>query len=79
VWRVTAASARPGTRFAAWSIRAGVQLFYLSLIMGASVQMLDERYGHLVPDSEEFLRGLLDTYDNATEEAQESCGNRTDA
>jgi integrase len=49
--------------FAAWSIRAGVQLFYLSRIMGTSVQMLDERYGHLVPDSEEMLRGLLDAYD----------------
>ena len=49
--------------FAAWSIAAGIQLFYLSRIMGTSVQMLDERYGHLVPDSEEMLRGLLDTYD----------------
>src|SRR5207342_3162792 len=45
--------------FAAWSIAAGVQLFYLSRIMGTSVAMLDERYGHLVPDSEEMLRGLL--------------------
>ena len=54
--------------FAAWSIRAGVQLFYLSRIMGTSVQMLDERYGHLVPDSEEMLRGLLDSYDVREEE-----------
>ncbi len=35
--------------FAAWSIRAGVQLFYLSRIMGTSVQMLDERYGQPRP------------------------------
>jgi integrase len=49
--------------FAAWSIRAGIQLFYLSRIMGTSVEMISQTYGHLVPDSEEYLRGLLDTYD----------------
>jgi integrase len=49
--------------FAAWSIRAGVQLFYLSRIMGTSVAQIDKTYGHLVPDSEEYLRGLLDAYD----------------
>jgi hypothetical protein len=38
--------------FAAWSIRAGVQLFYLSRVMGASIEMI----GHLVPDSEAYLR-----------------------
>jgi integrase len=51
--------------FAAWSIAAGVQLFYLSRIMGTSVAQIDATYGHLVPDSEEYLRGLLDTYDEA--------------
>ncbi len=56
--------------FAAWSIRAGVQLFYLSRIMGTSVAMIDATYGHLVPDSEEYLRGLLDTYDQAAEAAE---------
>jgi hypothetical protein len=57
--------------FAAWSIRAGVQLFYLSRIMGTSVAQIDKTYGHLVPDSEEYLRGLLDTYDErlGTEQA----------
>ena len=49
--------------FAAWSIRAGLQLVYLSRIMGTSVAMIDKTYGHLVPDSEEYLRGLLDDYD----------------
>jgi integrase len=49
--------------FAAWAIRAGVQLFYLSRIMGTSVAQIDATYGHLVPDSEEYLRGLLDAYD----------------
>jgi integrase len=49
--------------FAAWGIAAGVQLFYLSRIMGTSVAQIDATYGHLVPDSEEYLRGLLDAYD----------------
>jgi len=51
--------------FAAWSIAAGVQLFYLPRIMGTSVTQIDLTYGHLVPDSEEYLRGLLDNYDAA--------------
>jgi hypothetical protein len=59
--------------FAAWSIAAGVQLFYLSRIVGMSVAMIDATYGHLVPDSE--MRGLLDAHDirddEATEEAQQ--------
>ncbi len=49
--------------FAAWSIAAEVQLFYLSRIMGTSVTQIDATYGHLVPDSEDYLRGLLDAYD----------------
>ena len=49
--------------FAAWSIAAGVQLFYLSRIMGTSVAQIDATYGHLVPDSEEYLRGVLDDYE----------------
>jgi integrase len=56
--------------FAAWSIAAGVQLFYLSRIMGTSVTQIDASYGHLVPDSEEFLRGLLDAYDNDGRKAE---------
>jgi hypothetical protein len=32
------------------------------------VTQIDAPYGHLVPDSEEYLRGLLDAFDlNATE------------
>ena len=53
--------------FAAWAIAAGVQLFYLSRIMGTSVTQIDATYGHLVPDSEEYLRGLLDDYDRVPE------------
>ena len=58
--------------FAAWSIRAGVNLFYLSRVMGTSVAMIDKTYGHLVPDSDEYLRGLLDTYDGLS--AKEATG-----
>jgi integrase len=54
--------------FAAWSIAAGVQLFYLSRIMGTSVTQIDATYGHLVSDSDEYLRGLLDRYDTAREQ-----------
>ena len=57
--------------FAAWSIAAGVQLFYLSRIMGTSVTQIDATYGHLVPDSEEYLRGLLDAYDIRPDAATE--------
>jgi integrase len=49
--------------FATWAIAAGVQLFYLSRIMGTSITQIDATYGHLVPDSEEYLRGLLNEYD----------------
>jgi integrase len=52
--------------FGSWSIAGGVQLFYLARIMGTSVQMIDQTYGHLLPDSEDYLRGLLDNYDAAT-------------
>ncbi len=51
--------------FATWSIRAGVNLFYLSRVMGTSLTQIDRTYGHLVPDSDEYVRSLLDTYDEA--------------
>lgn len=49
--------------FASWAIAGGVQLFYLARMMGTSVAQIDATYGHLLPDSEDYLRGLLDTYD----------------
>jgi integrase len=52
--------------FASSAIRAGVQLFYLSRVMGTSVAQIDATYGHLVPDSDEYLRRLLDEYDART-------------
>jgi hypothetical protein len=32
--------------------------------MGTSVAQIDATYGHLLPDSEDYLRGLLDAYDD---------------
>jgi len=52
--------------FASFAIAAGVSLFYLARIMGTSVEQIDKTYGHLLPDSEEYLRGLLDTFDGST-------------
>ena len=43
--------------------------------MGTSITQIDATYGHLVPDSEKYLRGLLDAYGvrghEATKVAQE--------
>jgi hypothetical protein len=50
--------------FASFSIRAGVSLFYLTRLMGTSVEQIDKTYGHMLPDSEEYLRGLLDAFDD---------------
>jgi hypothetical protein len=33
--------------------------------VSAHVAQIDKTYGHLVPDSEEYLRSLLDSYDVA--------------
>jgi integrase len=52
--------------FASFAIAAGISLFYLARLMGSSVEQIDVRYGHMLPDSEEYLRSLLNTYDNAT-------------
>jgi integrase len=49
--------------FASWAIRDGVSLFYLSRVMGTSIAQLDQTYGHLVPDSDEYVRSLMDAGD----------------
>ena len=59
-------------RFASFAIAAGVSLFYLARIMGTSVAQLDATYGHLLPDSEDYLRGLLNAYDERTAEETEA-------
>jgi integrase len=58
--------------FASVAIAAGVSLFYLARIMGTSVAQIDATYGHLLPESEDYLRGLLDTYDAQAPAAAES-------
>jgi hypothetical protein len=31
--------------------------------MGSSVEQIDKTYGHMLPESEDYLRGLLDSFD----------------
>jgi integrase len=52
--------------FISWALRGGMSLFHLSRIAGTSIAQLDQTYAHLLPDSEEYLRALLDNYDAAT-------------
>lgn len=58
--------------FASFSIAAGVSRFYLARIMGSSVQQIDATYGHLLPDSEDYLRGLLDMFDASVKQEADS-------
>jgi hypothetical protein len=58
--------------FASFAIAAGVSLFYLARLMGSSVEQIDRTYGHMLPDSEEYLRGLLDGYDMRDDESKEA-------
>lgn len=45
--------------FASEALAAGVSIFQLSRLMGASVETIERHYGHLVRESEDHLRGLL--------------------
>jgi len=49
--------------FASLVIAGGMSLFHLSRVLGTSVQMIDQTYGPLLPDSDDYLRGLLNSYD----------------
>ena len=51
--------------FATWSLAAGMSIFTLSRRMGTSVQMIDQTYGRLARDADDYDRGLLDVYDLA--------------
>jgi integrase len=53
--------------FATWSLAAGMSIFTLARRMGTSVQMIDQTYGHLARDADDYDRGLLDAYDRAEE------------
>jgi hypothetical protein len=46
--------------FASEALAAGISIFELSRLMGASVKEIDRTYGHLVRDSEEAIRARLD-------------------
>ena len=45
--------------FATEALAAGVSIFQLARLMGASVKTIDRTYGHLAHDSEDHLRELL--------------------
>jgi integrase len=51
--------------FATWSLAAGMSIFTPSRRMRTSVQMIDQTYGHLARDADDYDRGLLDAYDQA--------------
>jgi hypothetical protein len=49
-----------------------VSLFYLSQIMRTSIAQIDATYGHLVPDSDEYVRSLMDAGDERRAAAKEA-------
>ncbi len=60
--------------FASFSIAAGVSLFYLTRLLGSSVEQIDRNYGHMLPDTEEYLRGLLDSFDTTQRDFNAASG-----
>jgi integrase len=59
--------------FASEALAAGVSIFQLSRLMGATIEVIEMHYGHLTRDSEEHLRDLLANVGvDADEEASES-------
>jgi hypothetical protein len=62
-----------------FAIAAGVSLFELARFMGTSVEQIDERYGHLLPDSHDRARGALYTFLGAAEDTRETFGRGTGA
>jgi integrase len=46
--------------FATEALAAGVSIFELARLMGTSVAMIDERYGHLARDSEAAILARLE-------------------
>jgi integrase len=46
--------------FATEALAAGISIFELARVMGASVKTIDRHYGHLARDSEDRLRQALD-------------------
>lgn len=56
--------------FASKTLEAGVSIFQLSRLMGASVETIDKHYAHLARDSEQHLRALLDDGAEAGEQPE---------
>jgi hypothetical protein len=50
----------PRRAFRDQALAAGVSIFQLARVMGASVKVIDRTYGHLAHGSEDHLRGPLD-------------------
>jgi integrase len=46
--------------FATEALAAGVSIFELARVMGASVKEIDRTYGHLARDSEDAIRARLE-------------------
>jgi integrase len=46
--------------FATEALAAGISIFELARVMGASVTTIDKHYGHLARDSEQAIRARLD-------------------
>jgi hypothetical protein len=55
--------------YAAFSIRARVDLFTPARRMGTSVEQIEKTYGHLLPDAVDYERGLFDTRNSANSDA----------
>ena len=49
--------------YATWAIRAGLPTFTLARRMGTSVQMIEQTYGHLADDTEEWELERLSAFD----------------
>ena len=46
--------------YASFALDAGVTLFELARLMGTSIKVIDDTYGHLVRDSHDRVRAALE-------------------
>jgi integrase len=54
--------------YASFQIAAGVTTFYLARFMGTSLAQIDRTYGHLLPDSEDYVRELQNAWEREQDE-----------
>jgi hypothetical protein len=57
------------TRIEIAPLAAGVSIFELSRVLGASVKEIDRTYGHLARDAEDTIRARLDARSNVASQA----------